>query len=193
MTTRPARLLLALLAACGGGASSPPAGDGPDGGAGPGPCTAGDAACAFLAAHDAARAAAQPPPSPPLPAVGWSGAAAQAAASWAGKCTWGHDPALHTEGYGQNLYASTGAPAPAEVVASWVSEASSYDYASNTCAAGAVCGHYTQVVWRGSTGLGCATQRCTAGSPFGAAGGGAWWNVVCDYAPPGNWSGQRPY
>jgi pathogenesis-related protein 1 len=192
MRARVAGLLLLLAGAC-GGTSSNTSGSQPDAGSFQSACTAGDASCAFVAAHDAARAAAQPTPSPLLPSVGWSGAAAQAAASWAARCNWGHDPSLRSEGYGQNLYASTIEPAPADAVASWVSEAPDYDYASNTCAAGKVCGHYTQVVWRGSTGLGCATQRCTTGSPFGATAGGTWWNVVCDYVPPGNWVGQRPY
>ena len=184
--------LLLLLAACGGSA---PAGSTPtaatsDGGV---TCAAGDVPCAFVSAHDGARAAATPTPAPPLPAMTWSDAAATAAAAWARQCTWSHDPALQSEGYGQNLYASTDAPAPGVVVTSWVSEAASYDYASNQCAAGAVCGHYTQVVWRGSTGLGCAIQPCASGSPIDARFGTAWWIAVCDYAPPGNWVGQRPY
>jgi hypothetical protein len=184
--TRSAGLFLViLLAACDPLASSDPSGGGDGSG-----CVAGEAACAFVTAHDEARAAAQPAPSPALPPVTWSNTAAEAAATWAAECTWGHDPSLGAKGLGQNLYASTAEPSPAQVVARWVSEAPSYDYASNTCAAGEVCGHYTEVVWRSSAGLGCATQRCTTGSPFG---GGTWWNVACDYAPAGNWIGQRPY
>jgi chitinase len=160
----------------------------------PGPtCSAGADACAFLSAHNSTRTAATPTPSPALPSMSWSDGAAAAADAWARQCTWAHDPKLRTLGYGQNLFASTSAPTPAAVVTNWASEAANYDYASNTCAAGKVCGHYTQVVWRTSVGLGCSMVRCNTGSPFGSFNGGVWWNVACDYAPPGNWIGQRPY
>jgi chitinase len=156
-------------------------------------CSAGADACAFLSAHNAVRAAATPTPNPALPSISWSDSAAAVADAWVRQCTWAHDPKLGTLGYGQNLFASTSAPTPGAVVTNWASEDANYDYASNTCAAGKVCGHYTQVVWRTSIDLGCSIVRCTTGSPFGSFNGGVWWNVACDYAPPGNWSGQRPY
>jgi hypothetical protein len=182
-------LLVALLCACGALDTSD---DGPTQPA-PSTCSAGSDACAFVAAHNTVRASVTPAPSPALPDVAWSSTAADAAGAWAQQCTWSHDPGLGTLSLGQNLYASTGQPAPSSVVAAWTDEASDYDYATNSCASGRVCGHYTQVVWRSSVGLGCAMVRCTTGSPFGSAGGGVWWNVVCDYAPPGNRVGQRPY
>jgi hypothetical protein len=73
------------------------------------------------------------------------------------------------------------------VVDAWVSEQSDYDYAADSCRG--TCGHYTQVVWRETTGVGCAAQTCTSGSPLGSGGWQLW---VCDYTPPGN-SGGRPY
>ena len=54
---------------------------------------------------------------------------------------------------GQNLalgWSLTGANDPAAQVRTWVSERNDYDYVSKTCAAGKVCGHYTQVVWHNS-------------------------------------------
>jgi len=69
-----------------------------------------------------------------------------------------------------------------------VSEKANYNYSANSCSA--TCGHYTQVVWRNSLRLGCGVKNCTTGSPFG---GGAWQFWVCNYDPPGNISGQRPY
>jgi len=179
----------AIALACGGGATPAGGANGPGGTA---PCALGVDPCGFLTAHDAVRAAATPAPSPPLPSMAWSSAAADAASAWARQCTWSHDPALSALGLGQNLYASTGAATPAAAVATWASEAGDYDLASNTCRAGQVCGHYTQLVWRSSVGLGCDIERCTTGSPFGS-GAAEWWNVVCDYAPPGNWVGERPY
>ncbi|HYS81580.1 MAG TPA: CAP domain-containing protein [Anaeromyxobacteraceae bacterium] len=168
--------------ACGGGVTP----------AGSAPCALGADPCAFLAAHDAVRDGATPAPSPPLPSMSWSSSAVASASAWARKCIWDHDPALGTLGLGQNLYASTGPATPGTAVASWASEAVDYDLASNTCRASKVCGHYTQLVWRSSIGLGCAIERCTTGSPFPGADA-TWWNVVCDYAPPGNFVGERPY
>ena len=192
---RTPRALVAALAAlaCGGTSGAPPGGGGADAGANPDggtACTVGSEPCAFLAAHDAARAAAQPAPVPPLDPLTWSTYAAQAAEAWARQCNWSHDPQLGALGLGQNLYASTFAPTAEAVVASWVSEAADYDRAANTCASGKVCGHYTQVVWRSTRSVGCAIVSCSTGSPFGQ---GSWWYAACDYAPPGNFVGQRPY
>jgi hypothetical protein len=55
-----------------------------------------------------------------------------------------------------------------------------------------VCGHYTQIVWRDTTNLGCAIEYCTTGSPFGPVYPN-WAFVVCQYDPQGSWAGQRPY
>ncbi len=43
-------------------------------------------------------------------------------------------------------------------------------------------GHVTQVIWAGSTTVGCATQLCPAGTMF--SGMDAWF-TVCDYGPAG--------
>jgi len=193
MRLRLAPLPALLLAACGPislpGAPAPPPGT-------PGP--APDAAAqAWLDAHDAVRAGTfpgvtvSPAPSPALPALGWSAAAAAVAQAWANGCAYAHNPNRGPRG--ENIAANhpPGSATPTTVVGWWAGEWSDYDYASNTCGAGKVCGHYTQVVWRGSTAVGCARATCTTGSPFG--GGGSWDLWVCDYEPPGNYSGQRPY
>lgn len=44
-------------------------------------------------------------------------------------------------------------------------------------------GHFTQVVWENSIGLGCARTTSCSGRQF----------LVCNYSPPGNWVGQRPF
>ena len=73
----------------------------------------------------------------------------------------------------------------------WVSESTDYDLASNTCKPGKICGHYTQVVWRDTRQVGCASVVCNSNSPF--QGHPQWRIWVCDYAPPGNYVGQKPY
>jgi len=146
---------------------------------------------AWLAAHNGVRSGAMPAPSPALPALTWNAAAAQVAATWAAGCNFSHNNGRGN--YGENIYANTGSSAtPSGVVSSWASEAANYDYANNSCATGKVCGHYTQLVWRATTSVGCAIQSCTANCPFSRCVNGSWNLVVCDYSPPGN-SGGRPY
>ncbi|GAB4853391.1 hypothetical protein Ancab_017569 [Ancistrocladus abbreviatus] len=84
--------------------------------------------------------------------------------------------------YGENVATGYGAESPLFAVNSWVEEENYYDYASNTCLNRQDCRHYTQVVWRGSVQVGCASATCGAGWPF----------QVCEYDPPGNDPGQRP-
>lgn len=116
----------------------------------------------------------------------WDATVAAAAQAWADQCNFSH----YTAGYGQNLYASAGGgpPTPTAVVNNWVSEAANYNYSSNSCSG--TCGHYTQVVWRTSTLLGCGIKACSTNSPFQNFPN--WYIVVCNYSPPGN-NGSRPY
>ena len=137
--------------------------------------------------HNQARATVNPAPATAVPPLAWSTTVAAAAQLVANSCMFSHSG----NGYGENIYASAGSGVtPSVVVKSWTMEASNYNYAANTCMSGKTCGHYTQVVWRGSQRLGCAQKTCTTGSPF--PGFPTWDFWVCDYDPPGN-SGGRPY
>jgi KaiC/GvpD/RAD55 family RecA-like ATPase len=68
----------------------------------------------------------------------------------------------------------------AQVVSSWSAEGNNYNSEENSCSS--VCGHYTQIVWRDSKEVGCGSAR---------NGNRQVW--VCEYNPPGNFVGQRPY
>ena len=139
----------------------------------------------MTAAHNAARAAVAGA-NPPIPPLTWSADVAATAQAWADKCMFDHSGGK----YGENIYASGGStPTPADVVNSWVGEAKDYNYANNSCSG--TCGHYTQVVWRASTKLGCGMKNCTTNSPF--SGFPNWTLWVCNYDPPGNFNGQKPY
>ena len=140
---------------------------------------AGDAqslAREMLAAHNAARARVGVAP------LAWSDRLAARAQDWAdtlvARGQFAHRP---KSGYGENLFEITGATASAaQVVNAWASEARDYDYRSNRCRG--VCGHYTQIVWSDTKEVGCAVARSRAREVW-----------VCDYDPPGNWAGKRPY
>ena len=141
----------------------------------------------IVAAHNAVRASVNPVPATALPQMQWSEEDAAVARAYAAKCVFAHNAQRGQRG--ENIYASGGTgKTPNEVVQNWASEAKNYTYATNQCSG--VCGHYTQVVWRESVKLGCAAQKCTTNSPFG---GGTWELWVCDYSPPGNFNGRKPY
>uniref|UniRef100_A0A0E0LGY8 SCP domain-containing protein n=1 Tax=Oryza punctata TaxID=4537 RepID=A0A0E0LGY8_ORYPU len=83
--------------------------------------------------------------------------------------------------YGENIFwGSAGGDWTAERRGVW------YDHGSNSCSAPAdqSCGHYTQVVWRDSTAIGCARVVCD--NNLGVF-------ITCNYSPPGNVVGQSPY
>ena len=92
---------------------------------------------------------------------------------------------VHSRGpYGENLFWGSGKSwSASEAVKLWISESVNYDYYSNYCKRGTVCGHYTQVVWRNTRMVGCAHVVCRSGAIF----------IICNYYPPGNYIGQRPY
>jgi pathogenesis-related protein 1 len=117
-----------------------------------------------------------------IPPLTWSYTLARHAQDWANtllaRKQFEHSP---KSGYGENLFEIVGAGAStARVVDSWASEAKDYDYASNKCRK--VCGHYTQIVWASTKEVGCAVARDARREVW-----------VCNYDPPGNWVGKRPY
>jgi pathogenesis-related protein 1 len=150
---------------------------------------------AWLVPMNASRAAVGVPPLVCDPI------AAQVALNYANMCTYAHNANRNTDyaalggaagGVGENIAAGSPTEAIATAIASWINEESSYDYATNACAAGQMCGHYTQVVWKTTTAVGCAHVSCTM--PNAALGGAPRWDFsVCDYSPPGNYIGQKPY
>ena len=73
---------------------------------------------------------------------------------------------------------------PKTVVDDWGNERTDYNYKNNSCAKGKMCGHYTQLVWKSTTTVGCAVALCKDTLVQ------VW---VCQYQPPGNWVGKKPY
>lgn len=95
-----------------------------------------------------------------------------------------HDCNLeHSNGpYGENIAEGYGEMKDADAAKLWFAEKPNYDPHSNSCV-NDECLHYTQMVWRDSVHLGCAKSKCNNG----------WVFVVCNYDPPGNYVGDRPY
>ena len=138
--------------------------------------TAPDAAHALLAPQNAVRARVGEAP------LTWSDTLADAARDWAQRLIasgrFEHRPGNR---YGENLYEITGGTAsPDQVVSAWADEASDYDLRTNRCTG--MCGHYTQIVWQTTREVGCAVA---------SDGRREVWD--CEYAPPGNVVGYRPF
>ena len=86
--------------------------------------------------------------------------------------------------YGENLMTGQGkAWTWRYTVDGWSDEKKNYHYGSNTCDPGKMCGHYTAVVWKDTTTVGCGRVTCVNGNTL----------MVCDYYPPGNYDGEKPY
>ncbi len=85
--------------------------------------------------------------------------------------------------FGENLFTSTGRTTVAHAVRAWANEKNQYNYQQNRCKPGKQCGHYTQIVWKGTTDLGCAMASCSNGTQM----------YVCSYFPAGNVVGARPF
>lgn len=151
-----------------------------------------------VAAHNAARAEVGVGP------LRWDPSLAAIAEAWVRQCRDVLDPrglvdhnAGRSVGYptsvGENIYGSMGTASGVSAVARWVGEKVNYHHDTNSCESSCgpggnqpcVCGHYTQVVWRNTTRVGCARHSCP-GLTYGNT-------VVCNYAPAGNVSGQSPY
>ncbi len=105
--------------------------------------------------------------------VSWSNTVAASAQAYADTCPNGHSQS----GYGENM--AWGYPSITSVVTAWYEEEEEYDY-SNPGFSGTT-GHFTQVVWKGTTEIGCALKTQCGGWPT------TW---VCQYNPPGNYYGQ---
>lgn len=146
----------------------------------------GDLAPRALAAHNAERARVGVAP------LQWSPTIAAFAQEWADtlcrRAAQGAAGLVHRQPnrYGENLYmmsSSDGRVAtPEEAVQSWNDERSAADATTHQCEPWYVCGHWTQVVWRNTTSVGCAVATC---------GDASYW--VCNYDPPGNYNHQRPF
>ena len=129
----------------------------------------------MLEAHNRYRAEVKVPP------LTWSTQLAERAQKWAqgliDRNAWAHQGGE----FGENLFEVSGGPGtPASVVNAWVSERSDYDHETNSCRGR--CGHYTQVVWRDTKQVGCGVARKDRREVW-----------VCNYSPPGNIVGERPY
>jgi len=122
----------------------------------------------MLSLHNARRARHCAPP------MTWSAALAASAQTWANRCQFVHSAPGERGGAGENLAWGTGSFASAaSSVERWYNEVARYNFSAPGFSSAT--GHFTQIVWRASTQLGCAMAVCS---------GQTFW--VCRYSPAGN-------
>ncbi|KAG0650893.1 PRY family cell wall 2 [Hyphodiscus hymeniophilus] len=105
-------------------------------------------------------------------ALTWNSTSAKYAASWAGNCVFKHSGGPT----GENLAA--GYTNASQGVDAWGLERESYDWAKPGFSEAT--GHFTQVVWRNTTSVGCGRTACEGRDDTPG------FYVVCEYYPPGN-------
>jgi len=100
-----------------------------------------------------------------------------------------HDPTNRSHKYGENLYAFSRNTTPnlKSIIQKWYNEQQYYNYSNNKCKSGEMCGHYTQIIWKTSQKIGCASAQYQKGRFKGG------YVTVCKYYPYGNIVGKRPY
>jgi len=107
----------------------------------------------------------------------WNDTLASYAQKWVNGCKFQHSAGP----YGENLAAGTGDFDIAAGIKLWTDEASDYDPTNPQPS------HFTQVVWKSSTQVGCAVSTCSG--IFDASFGKAQY-YTCEYSPPGNYIGE---
>ncbi|GMI97657.1 hypothetical protein like AT4G33720 [Hibiscus trionum] len=132
----------------------------------------------ILKAHNKYRAEVGAPP------LDWDDSLATYAQEYADKTKVNCEMNDSIQPYGVNLASLSGKMSITDAVKYWAAEKYDYDHASNTCKGGGfACIHYAQVVSKASFSVGCAEAKCANGRKY----------VVCNYNPPGNIEGQKPY
>ncbi|XP_036860298.2 peptidase inhibitor 16 isoform X1 [Manis javanica] len=143
---------------------------------------------AMVELHNLYRAQASPPAANMLQ-MRWDEELAAFAKAYAQQCVWGHNKERGRRG--ENLFAITdeGMDVPL-AMEEWHHEREHYNLSAATCHRGQMCGHYTQVVWAKTERIGCGSHFCEKLQGVEET------NIqllVCNYEPPGNVKGQRPY
>lgn len=120
-----------------------------------------------------------------IPNLTWNEEIAAYAEEWALQLAEEDNSIHHRSGdnYGENISWISDMPDDiSEGVAMWNEEKVYFKYKpiGNDWAKA---GHYTQVIWKNTTQVGCGCAVSKSGAFF----------FVCNYDPPGNYIGQKPY
>ncbi|KAL5342351.1 CAP domain-containing protein [Aspergillus crustosus] len=126
--------------------------------------------------------------------LSWSADLEASAQELAARCVYQHDTSINGGGYGQNIGYGT----PSDDVAVMISNLmyndevgyfeNLYGEASPDMSLFEKWGHFSQIVWKGTTEVGCATVTCNSLGNVDSATAVPF--TVCNYYPPGNYDGE---
>jgi hypothetical protein len=110
-----------------------------------------------------------------VPPLTWDEGLASQATAWARRCNFVHSS---TNGVGENLYFQRPSMNdPKQGIDAWYGEVRAYKY--DAAQYSSASGHFTQLIWKSTTRVGCGIAICP-----NLKGGGIM--MVCRYAPQGN-------
>ncbi|XP_067166534.1 peptidase inhibitor 16 [Apteryx mantelli] len=128
------------------------------------------------------------PPAMDMLKMSWDTDLEAFAQAYAEKCIWDHNKERGRRG--ENLFAMTPTLDLEFAVEDWNGEEKYYNLTTTTCAPGQMCGHYTQVVWASTHRIGCGVKFCAKIDGIETED---MYLLVCNYYPPGNMKGRKPY
>ncbi|KAI9275783.1 CAP domain-containing protein [Phascolomyces articulosus] len=106
-----------------------------------------------------------------VPALQWNTTLEKYAQNYSKNCEFKHSGGP----YGENL--GWGYAKLPDSIDAWYNEEGNYDYNNPAFTAG----HFTAMVWKSTTQLGCGIKSCDNGAHF----------YICNYYPPGNMMGDN--
>ncbi|NWH22013.1 PI16 inhibitor, partial [Grus americana] len=128
------------------------------------------------------------PPAMDMLKMSWDTELEAFAQAYAEKCIWDHNKERGRRG--ENLFAMAPTLDLEFAVEDWNGEEKYYNLTTSTCVPGQMCGHYTQVVWASTHRIGCGAKFCEKIDGIETEG---MYLLVCNYYPPGNMKGRKPY
>ncbi|OPJ89022.1 peptidase inhibitor 16 [Patagioenas fasciata monilis] len=128
------------------------------------------------------------PPAMDMLKMSWDAELEAFAQAYAEKCIWDHNKERGRRG--ENLFAMAPVLDLEFAVEDWNAEKQYYNLTTSTCVPGQMCGHYTQVVWASTHQIGCGAKFCEKIEGIDTED---MYLLVCNYYPPGNMKGRKPY
>ncbi|KAL4737998.1 CAP domain-containing protein [Aspergillus similis] len=128
------------------------------------------------------------------PDVTWSSDLESSAQVLAARCVYEHDTSINGGGYGQNIGYGTSADEVAVMISNLMYNdemgyyENLYGEATPDMTLFEKWGHFSQIVWKGTTEVGCATVSCPSLGNVDSATAVPF--TVCNYSPAGNYDGE---